>query len=694
MMFLCKWKGKETCLDGKDVVGLVLLSSHQKAELSHTFGTTTRNGLGLGNLTTTSAVAVLLVELLLAALTLALQALDDINGTTDMSIVIVGHPVSGVLSLVTHSATTGQGLGLGETGAASKVEVDLAAARRSKGGGDRLAHGSGWLRSARGLTVEERLRRSGSCLGRRRVKTLGRWGAESLGRGMLALASATRAVAVLVQVFHLTEELIGVTFVVDGVEDLAIVLLFRLGSWEARVNVLRDDTKLLVSASCEAWEVRFFERTVFIQSTADKVSAVGEIRGLLGVSDVLGTALDSLTVDGSDWWIGLHLMEGRSTHHSGTWSNVNHRLSTRSPKAHVIVLIIIIRIGESSLLVGVVTVRIIVLIVFVFIVILVEVNIEFVLILIFLLIVILIGIGILLIKLLFFLGLLLCLGSQPSDVVFLGQGVVDGQLDTNSIAIPSNPIILTGDTTGKLVELRAIRSEVRRVGPEELGARHGLTARGNLSRGSRQGGSSLGSGWGGLGSSVLAASVILRVAGRSVLSWRRSRWACKLDTRLARSFLGRRGLNHGLGARWLRWGLSWGSRLAAACKLNASLLGLLGLSLLQFHSSSKKGSMSWLGSALMVKTKHGHFGERRARCAWSRRAGEASITGKVGGRGEANVADERAASLSGVGGVLRSVQVVIRVSIDRLGQQGGLLGGRSNGSSLEIVGSKLLLFEV
>jgi hypothetical protein len=83
------------------------------------------------------------VELLLAALTLALQALDDVNGTTDMSIVIVGHLVSGVLSLVTHGATTRQGLGLGETGAASKVEVDLAAARRSKGGSDRLAHGSG-----------------------------------------------------------------------------------------------------------------------------------------------------------------------------------------------------------------------------------------------------------------------------------------------------------------------------------------------------------------------------------------------------------------------------------------------------------------------------------------------------------------------------------------------------------------------
>jgi hypothetical protein len=122
---------------------LVLLASHQKAELSHAFGTTTRNGLGLGDLASAGAVAVLLVELLLASLALALQALDNVNGTTNVSVVIMGHLVAGVLSLVTHGTTTGQRLGVGKTRTASKVEVDLAAARRSERGSNGLAHRSG-----------------------------------------------------------------------------------------------------------------------------------------------------------------------------------------------------------------------------------------------------------------------------------------------------------------------------------------------------------------------------------------------------------------------------------------------------------------------------------------------------------------------------------------------------------------------
>lgn len=162
-------KDKEACLDGKDVVGLVLFASHQKAELSHTFGTATRNGLRLGDLAATGAVAVLLVELLLASLTLALQALDDVNGTTNVSIVVVGHLVAGVLSLVTHGTTTRERLGVGKTRTASKVEVDLATARRSERGSNGLAHGSGGLCSARGLTAEEWLRRTSPDLGGRRM---------------------------------------------------------------------------------------------------------------------------------------------------------------------------------------------------------------------------------------------------------------------------------------------------------------------------------------------------------------------------------------------------------------------------------------------------------------------------------------------------------------------------------------------
>jgi len=117
---------------------------------------------------------------------------------------------------------------------------------------------------------------------------------------MLALASATRAFTILMQVFHLAEELVGITFVVHRVEDLSVVLLFWLRSGEAGVNVLRDDAKLLVSSSCEAREICLFERTVFIQGTAHKVGAVGKIGGLLGVPDALGTTAGSLAVHSSD----------------------------------------------------------------------------------------------------------------------------------------------------------------------------------------------------------------------------------------------------------------------------------------------------------------------------------------------------------------------------------------------------------
>jgi hypothetical protein len=92
------------------------------------------------------------------------------------------------------------------------------------------------------------------------------------------------------------------------------------------------------------------------------------------------------------------------------------------------------------------------------------------------------------------------------------------------------------------------------------------------------------------------------------------------------------------------------------------------------------------GGALVVQAKHGHVCKRWAGSAWARRTGEPSVTSELGGRGKADVADEGAASLLSVGSVLGNVQVVIRVSIDGLGQQGGLLlDGRSNGGSLEIV---------
>lgn len=154
-MFSCK--DSQACLDGKDIVGLVLLASHEKAEFPHAFRAATGNRLALGDLASSSAVAVLLVELLFASLTLTLQTLDNIDSTTNVGIVVVFDLVSGLLSLVAHCTATRKRLGVSESRATSQVEVDLAAARRSKRGGDGLPHRSWGLGLSRGLTVKQRL---------------------------------------------------------------------------------------------------------------------------------------------------------------------------------------------------------------------------------------------------------------------------------------------------------------------------------------------------------------------------------------------------------------------------------------------------------------------------------------------------------------------------------------------------------
>lgn len=90
---------------------MVLLTSHKKAEFSHALSATSRNGLALGNLASPCAIAVLLVKLFFASLTLALQSLDDVDSSTDVSVVIDIESLSG-LSLVAHGTTTGQRLGM------------------------------------------------------------------------------------------------------------------------------------------------------------------------------------------------------------------------------------------------------------------------------------------------------------------------------------------------------------------------------------------------------------------------------------------------------------------------------------------------------------------------------------------------------------------------------------------------------
>lgn len=83
------WLNKKKNLDGEDIVALVLFSGHDKTELTHALSTSTRKRLAFRKLASPGAIAIFLMELLLASLALSLQALNDVNGSTDVNIVVI-----------------------------------------------------------------------------------------------------------------------------------------------------------------------------------------------------------------------------------------------------------------------------------------------------------------------------------------------------------------------------------------------------------------------------------------------------------------------------------------------------------------------------------------------------------------------------------------------------------------------------
>lgn len=72
-------------LNGKNIVSLGNLSGHEKSNFSHALGALAALGAPLGDLALTRAVAELLLELIAASLALLLEALDNVNGATNMS---------------------------------------------------------------------------------------------------------------------------------------------------------------------------------------------------------------------------------------------------------------------------------------------------------------------------------------------------------------------------------------------------------------------------------------------------------------------------------------------------------------------------------------------------------------------------------------------------------------------------------
>ena len=97
------------------------------------------------------------------------------------------------------------------------------------------------------------------------------------------------------QVFHLALNP-GVLFIALMVHRVVTFLSFILGvgSREARIDILRDDAQLFVSASGKARQIRLFKGAILVQCTADKVGAVWKIMGVLVIASHDAAGLDTL----------------------------------------------------------------------------------------------------------------------------------------------------------------------------------------------------------------------------------------------------------------------------------------------------------------------------------------------------------------------------------------------------------------
>jgi hypothetical protein len=166
-------------------------------------------------------------------------------------------------------------------------------------------------------------------------------------------------------------------------------------------------------------------------------------------------------------------VEGWATDLRGTGTDVNHCLGTRGPESHVIVFVLLFRISESGLLVGVVTIRVLVLIFFILVILNVDVELILIVVVVVVFIVLIIVKGCILVVvvqlLLFLQGLLFGLSSEATDMVLLSKGIVDGKLSPHGIALATNPVVFASCAPGKLVELGAIRGQIGRVSTEKLG---------------------------------------------------------------------------------------------------------------------------------------------------------------------------------------------------------------------------------
>jgi len=191
-------------LDGEDVIALVLLPCHEKAQFLHTLGSATGHGLALRNLSATRAINIFLMKLLTASLPLLLQALDNVNGPSNVGVVgaVVGFRAFRVLHVSEESRRAGERFGVNQAGSTSQVEIGMGSmVWRSSGRYHDL--GRRGPESSGRMTLKQRLGRTDSRLRGRRAKSLGWWGMISAGRSSVTLPPPLRWPLVVMNVLHL-----------------------------------------------------------------------------------------------------------------------------------------------------------------------------------------------------------------------------------------------------------------------------------------------------------------------------------------------------------------------------------------------------------------------------------------------------------------------------------------------------------
>lgn len=216
-------------LNGQDVIARADLAGHKQSKLPHALGAFARSGTFLLGQTLPGAIALLARELFPTALTALLEALDDVNGTANMTLILVrdGRLLALLSVLVLslevgeNSGSPGKRLGVGQARAESKrLKNDTLS---SDGRGLRRCTGHRWRWGAhaarRRVPIEETTRRRGPAAGsgRRRM--------HPPGRGDLP-GTVMAFVALMVQILQLAmKPHMLITDAVEWLEGLVIVVL-------------------------------------------------------------------------------------------------------------------------------------------------------------------------------------------------------------------------------------------------------------------------------------------------------------------------------------------------------------------------------------------------------------------------------------------------------------------------------------